>query len=362
MTPRFWTSDAPLALIRARIRPDPALGYDDRRLYVTPVVFDKLQQSVLRRQRLQGRPTDATATNEGIYASIRLDDGDRCPCVVPIAISKGDVGNYGALEDTLPICSASPAVWLALTSSRSANSTPHIDDATNISIVTVLEAVEPVALTEVVFGVSESQYSEALAAQDQIAAHVKSQVRLLYHGYSTTASVAVSGDSASSIVLQCLMCQPVSQGLLRPESEARIVIAKNAAGLRLPALDPNSAQDSSADLEEWDLGAEWFILGDTPLGSGRDMLSSAAFGSLKVGESHDTESVYSHLSPRINGQSRELNAIALSSPIDNFSLVPGACVGEDLDNRGYMSLVSLARAGIVSGSWILLEPVTLSKP
>ncbi|KAJ2820267.1 hypothetical protein FBU31_005275, partial [Coemansia sp. 'formosensis'] len=91
------------------------------------------------------------------------------------------------------------------------------------------------------------------------------------------------------------MCQPVSQGLLRLASEARIVIAKNAAGLRLPALDPNSAQDSSADLEEWDLGAEWFILGDTPLGSGRDMLSSAAFGSLKVGESHDTESAYSQL-------------------------------------------------------------------
>ncbi|KAJ2868846.1 peroxisomal assembly protein [Coemansia aciculifera] len=370
--PSFWTSDAPLALIRARICLDPALSYDERRLHVSQAVFDKLQQSALRRQRLQGCTIDATATNgtlhtalaaRNIYASIRLDDSDRCPCVVPISISKRDIGDYSALEDDLPICSASPATWSALTSSHSANSTPHTDDATNLSIITMLEAIEPVALTEVVFGVSESQYSAALAAQDQIAAHVKSQTRLLYHGYATAVSVAEPGDSMSSIVLQCLMCQPVSQGLLKPGSEARILIAKSPSvtGPQLTVSDPNSTQDSSVDLEEWDLGAEWFILGDTPLGKGRDMISSAAFGSLKVSGSLETESAYSHLLPQIKGQGRELSAIALSSPIDNFSLVPGIGAGEDLDNRGYMSLVSLARAGIVSGSWILLEPATSLK-
>ncbi|KAJ2030058.1 hypothetical protein GGI08_009547, partial [Coemansia sp. S2] len=59
----FWTSDAPLTLIRARIRLDPALSYEERHLYVSQAVFDELHQSALRRQRLQGCPTDAAATN-----------------------------------------------------------------------------------------------------------------------------------------------------------------------------------------------------------------------------------------------------------------------------------------------------------
>ncbi|KAJ2110002.1 peroxisomal assembly protein, partial [Coemansia sp. S142-1] len=244
--------------------------------------------------------------------------------------------------------------------SRSPSRSPHTD---SISLITTLEAIEPVALTEVVFGVGESQYSVALAAQDQIAAHVKSQTRLLYHGYATTVGVAEPGDSAGPIALQCLMCQPVSQGLLRPEGEARVVIAKShyVAGPQMDVPDLNSTQDSDGDSEEWDIGAEWFILGDTPLGNGRDMLSSAAFGSLSVSGPLETESTCSHLLPRIKAQGRELSAIALSSPIDNLSLVPGTSAGEDLDNRGYMSLVSLARAGIVSGSWVLLEPATSPK-
>ncbi|KAJ2690990.1 peroxisomal assembly protein [Coemansia spiralis] len=349
MTPSFWASDAPLALIRARIHPDPALSYDERRLNVSPGVFDKLQQSALRRT---------------IYASIRLDDSDCRPCVVPIFLSKGNVSDDSALEDALPVCSVSPATWFALASSHSANSTPLANDAANLSVVAAIEAIEPVALTEVVLGVSESQYSAALAAQDQIAAHVKSQTRLLYRDYTIEVSVTTPSDSASSIVLQCLMCQPVSQGLLRLGSEARIVIAKSpsVAGLRLPALGPSSTLDSDADSEEWDLGAEWFILGDTPFGSGRDVLSGAAFGSLKVAGSHEVESASSDLLPRTKGQGKELNVITLTSPIDNFSLVPGACAGEDLDNRGYMSIASLARAGIFSGSWVQLEPVASQKP
>ncbi|KAJ1888526.1 hypothetical protein LPJ71_008458, partial [Coemansia sp. S17] len=308
--PSFWTSDAPLTLIRARIRLDPALSYEERRLYVSQAVFDELHQSALQRQRLQGCLTDAAATNRVIYASIRLDDSDRYPCVVSVSISKRGVSDYSALEDDLPICSASPATWSALTSSRSPSRSPHTD---SISLITTLEAIEPVALTEVVFGVGESQYSAALAAQDQIAAHVKSQTRLLYHGYATTVSVAEPGDSASPIALQCLMCQPVSQGLLRPESESRVVIAKShyVAGPQLDVPDLNSTQDSDGDSEEWDLGAEWFILGDTPLGNGRDMLSSAAFGSLSVSGPLETESTCSHLLPRIKAQGRELSAIAL---------------------------------------------------
>ncbi|KAJ2032932.1 peroxisomal assembly protein [Coemansia sp. S3946] len=333
--PSFWTSDAPLTLIRARIRLDPALSYEERRLYVSQAVFDELHQSALRRLRLQGCPTDAT----------------------------NSVSDCSALEDDLPICSASPATWSALTSSRSPSRSPHTGDTANLSLITTLEAIEPVALTEVVFSVRESQYSVALAAQDQIAAHVKSQTRLLYHGYATTVGVAEPGDSAGPIALQCLMCQPVSQGLLRPEGEARVVIAKShyVAGPQMDVPDLNSTQDSDGDSEEWDIGAEWFILGDTPLGNGRDMLSSAAFGSLSVSGPLETESTCSHLLPRIKAQGRELSAIALSSPIDNLSLVPGTSAGEDLDNRGYMSLVSLARAGIVSGSWVLLEPATSPK-
>ncbi|KAJ2737039.1 peroxisomal assembly protein [Coemansia sp. BCRC 34962] len=364
MTPSFWASDAPLALIRARIHLDPALSYNERYLYVSPVVFDKLQQSALRRRHLQGGTPDATATKGIIYVSIRLSDSDSCPCVVPVSLSKGNVSDNAAVEGALPVCSVSPAMWSALTSTRSASGTPLVNGAANLSIVTVIEAIEPVALTEVVFGVGESQYSAALAAQDQIAAHVKSQTRLLYHGYTTEVSVTTPDDSANSVILQCLMCQPVSQGLLQLGSEARIVIAKSpsVAELQMPVLGPSSSLDSDADSEEWDLGAEWFILGDTPLGSGRDVLSSAVFGGLKITGSHEAKSAPSDLPPRAGGQGKELSAIALTSPVDNFSLVPGVCTGEDLDNRGYMSIASLARAGICSGSWVQLEPATLQKP
>ncbi|KAJ2741923.1 peroxisomal assembly protein [Coemansia sp. BCRC 34301] len=362
MTPSFWTSDTPLALIRARICLDPALGHDERRLlYAPPAVYDELQQSALRRRHLPSSPTDPSVPNEYVYASIRLDDSDRYPCVAQVFRAPKPSASSCTLTDALSMCSATPAVMSALARSSSVSSFQLADDAEAFSISVMLEAIEPVALTEVVLGVSESQYSAALAAQDQISAHVKAQKQLLYQGCSTTASVVEPDDSASTITLQCLMCQPVAQGLFRPGSEARIIIAKRPS-VPVPSsqdLDSSATQDSATDLGDWDLGAEWFILGDTPLGNSRDALANTLFSDLKVSESHEPGSEDSRLAvPLSKQQSRKLNAISLARPVDNSSLVPGVCAGEDLDNRGYMSLASLARAGIVSGSWVLLEPMT----
>ncbi|KAJ1947634.1 peroxisomal assembly protein [Kickxella alabastrina] len=336
--PSFWTSDAPLAQIRVCIQPAEdstaticANNNDATRKLAVPLdVYNELQQSLIQRQKIDGRaPANESAQKDQLYVSVSVvGQSARTPCVM--AVGKDPVGRQPA-GAAVPICVASNTAWLAI--EDDANGL-QMDDATPASVSAVLEGIVPIELTEVVLGVSSSQYDDALAAQDQISAHINSQTRLYYRGFSTTAIV---GDAGEPISLQCLMCQPVSQGVIRSDSGGaapRIIIVKTkspaASGTQDAHLLLEEQSGSEFDAEQWDLGAEWLILGNAPLAH--------------------------------NAKNTEISAVELDSPIDHAKLVPAAYAGEDLDNRGYMSLASLAKLGIVSGGWVLIAPSPAAKP
>ncbi|KAI9501820.1 P-loop containing nucleoside triphosphate hydrolase protein, partial [Coemansia spiralis] len=50
------------------------------------------------------------------------------------------------------------------------------------------------------------------------------------------------------------------------------------------------------------------------------------------------------------------DVVGLKEPVDDSQILPTPVAGDDVYNRGYMPLAALARAGIVSGSWVLVEP------
>ncbi|KAJ2000089.1 hypothetical protein H4R26_004775, partial [Coemansia thaxteri] len=273
-----------------------------------------------------------------MYASIRIDSNDYShPCVVLATLTQHQADDCCPLADALPICRVPFATWSAITNYGRASQA--IDAAADLSVAAVLELIEPASLTEAVFGVGEDQFSQAMAMQDQISAHIRAQTPLLYHGYTTridAASVCVAAtDLTSPIVLRCLMCQPVAQGLLQQKGDPRIIITKCSSS---DFQDPSVDFVPIADTEQWDLDADGFILGDSPLGSSLAMRAGAK----------------TYLQPSIK-RSKTATAVCLAVPVDNVRLVPGISPGEDLDNRGFMSLASLARAGIVSGSWVLIE-------
>ncbi|KAJ1956987.1 peroxisomal assembly protein [Linderina pennispora] len=168
-----------------------------------------------------------------------------------------------------------------------------------------LEVVDPVELTELVLGVDAAQYADAITMQKEIAEHV--QAKLFRHNRE----VRVGG-----LTLRCLMCQPVAQGIVRPGSDPKIVIVKDTRRAEMPVGDTVG--------EEWeDLGAEWFILD----GAGDTLLAAAG--------PHGVE----------------IKAAALLAPVDHAKIAPVEN-GEDTGNRGYAELATLAKLGVVSGSWV----------
>ncbi|KAJ1725523.1 peroxisomal assembly protein [Coemansia erecta] len=264
---------------------------------------------------------------ERVYASIKTDGcsgSSGKPCIVEVAEGIQDD------KDSL-VCLASGSVWSVVGANidcldEEDNFGPH-------SVAAALEVVVPVELSEIVFGVSSSQYDAALAAQDTIAAQIREQSRLYYEGYQI--SVATSEDSHELVTLQCLMCQPVSQGIVYSNSSnTRIILVKSLSAEDSSATDDQvaepSTEDNVLDIDQWDIGAEWLILGDAPSLENRDR----------------------HV---------EVSAVPLAIPVDNAQLVPAAYPSEDYSNRGYMSLAALAKTGIVSGGWILVSSLAISE-
>ncbi|KAJ2544536.1 peroxisomal assembly protein [Coemansia sp. RSA 1853] len=190
-----------------------------------------------------------------------------------------------------------------------------------------IEAIIPVELTEIVLGVSSEHYANAQAQQAAI--------------------------------------------LLFPEILKLEEFVKNPAQISASVHpDPHNGSElddlqetDESDLEQWDLGAEWFILGGSALESGRGKLVDAAFNQPWLADAMrgsalaetDLPSV-AEPTAALNGRYVSLTAVGLEAPLDGVQLVPEAFPGEDLANRGFMSLASLANAGIVSGTWALVAP------
>ncbi|KAJ2787451.1 peroxisomal assembly protein [Coemansia interrupta] len=300
--PSFWTADVPLALIQVRIQPATCAGDDGRRTLAVPsTVYSALYR---------------------IYASIRaggFSGSNGKPCIVEVTKDIHD-------DDGSLACLASGSTWSVVGTNADC-----LDEEGGFGlhfVAATLEAVVPVELSEVVFGVSSSQYDAALAARDIITMQIKGQSRLYYEGYHIT--VATSEDSRELVTLRCLMCQPVSQGIVYSNSSStRIILVKSlsaedSSNMDSQAAEPSTEDNDVLDVDQWDIGAEWLILGDSPSFDNRDR----------------------HI---------EINAVTLATPVDNSQLVPAAYPGEDCLNRGYMSLAALAKTGIVSGGWILVS-------
>ncbi|KAJ1965749.1 peroxisomal assembly protein [Dipsacomyces acuminosporus] len=351
--PNFWTSDIPLDRIQVSICADAASDSNDNdelmHLLVPQAVFDSLSR--IASQRLS------------IYVSIRVQ-GTNTSCIALVGKSNQ---SSSSKSDATPKCQANNAVW-SIISGSIANIRSVSSDAED-SLIADIEVIEPVELSEVVFGVSSDEYDQALQMGDKIVEYLKGQTRI----YSSGQSISYNGE----IKLRCLMCQPVSHGMIRQgaSSSGRVIIVKNSPTLTksLAANDEGSFDNgvmtpdsiaSDGSLNQWeDLGVEWFILGNTPFGNNRDSLVSAAFNNTRLLEASFGESPRSELgtiATQISGADgfgsrsdrMQLAAAELQSPVDNSKLVPGINNAEDLDNRGYMSLATLAKLGVISGSWI----------
>ncbi|KAJ1805467.1 peroxisomal assembly protein, partial [Coemansia sp. RSA 2598] len=275
-----------------------------------------------------------------LFAGISVGGREgRNSCIVEITKEPANNdSNSGNLTDSAaPLCVASRSTWLAV---GGTSRNLHAEDAQREWTMATVESVLPVELTEIVFGVQAHQYEAALEAQERIASLIKEQKTLYYRGRQVTAVSDNKGEEP--ILLQCLMCQPVSQGVVSVGSATRIAIVKCGSALHARTDEAaNLTWDSAADetnpkssefsnvIEQWDLGAEWLILGNEPL----------------QGTSNSTQ----------------IAAVELAMSIDHEKLVPLPYPGEDIDNRGYMSISTLAKQGIVSGSWVSVSPALVDE-
>ncbi|KAJ2223033.1 peroxisomal assembly protein [Coemansia sp. RSA 485] len=265
-----------------------------------------------------------------LFAGIRVggQQNHSNSCIVEIA-KESDTNNSGVpSDDSVPLCIASGSTWLAV---GNAAGGLELDDTQPRCVSATIEGVVPVELSEIVFGVHALQYEAALQVQEKITLLIKAQTALYYRGRQL---MAVTEDKDKDpILLQCLMCQPVSQGVIFIGNNTRIAIVKSESVPYAPAGQSagpitgsafdnigSTSRQFDSELEQWDLGAEWLILGNQPL----------------KGTTKDTQ----------------MTAVELTMPIDHARLVPSMHPGEDVDNRGYMSISTLAKQGIVSGSWV----------
>ncbi|KAJ2827271.1 peroxisomal assembly protein, partial [Coemansia erecta] len=302
-----------------------------------------------------------------LYASVIGRGSDRGPCVVRVV---KDSSCDSRSADDRPTCVATSAAWSAICSN------PPSQSSDNVLVIAKIEAIVPVELTEIVLGVSSEHYADAQSLQAAIANQLRARDEVFYPGLTATVRSDACAEEALPIVLECLMCEPTTQGVLPKDGDPRIIVVKSSTHGSTQAypdlhnsVDSDSTQEADDfDLEQWDLGAEWFILGGSALETGRSKLVDAAFNqpwlSKVMDVSHLSESglvsTADTASSKFGGYI-ELTAGALEAPPDNVKLVPEAYPSEDLANRGFMSLASLAKAGIVSGSWALVAPASALK-
>ncbi|KAJ2848340.1 hypothetical protein GGI22_005752, partial [Coemansia erecta] len=300
--PSFWTSETPLVEIQAQISIDIQTADHDRTISVPSAAYAVLQQSLARRRALQERsPNRIDITDDILYASVKANRGDRTACVARIIRDStldsawpSDRGSYR--------CRASRAAWLAIAkgeggseASKAMDAYSKSDEDEGVSIVATIELIIPVTLSEIVFGVASDRYADAIDAHDTIADHIRSQTQLYYQGFRTVvgsgADTSGRQDAEASISLTCLMCQPVIQGIICKGDNPRIVITKLPTNTPSVAGEPpdDERQDAyeDTDNDQWDLGVEWFILGDIPLGSSRDKVAGAAFNDLMLVDKAD---------------------------------------------------------------------------
>ncbi|KAJ1995831.1 peroxisomal assembly protein [Coemansia spiralis] len=382
--PSFWTSDVPLVQIQVQIVLDTQSAYSGRALVVPSAVHNKLQHSIARRCALVGQPLDSVSNvDEHYYASIQAGQaGTKATCVVYV-VHSDSLDNEESSKGVY-ICKVTSAAWSAITESDACSNksngctqgTAYINLTEELSIDATLEAIAPLDLTEIVFGVTDDQYGDALKAQGSIADYIRSSTRIYYQGLEiaiqATTETSASQNSGGMISLTCLMCQPVIQGVVRKGSNPRIIITKSTGVTKQNALVPDTRyseyrSDNGGDIgddEQWNLGVEWFIIGDIPLGSNRNKIAGAAFNDPvligQTGEScTDKLSRINPLSiaaPHNCKYSTSFDVVGLKEPVDDSQILPTPVAGDDVYNRGYMPLAALARAGIVSGSWVLVEP------
>ncbi|KAJ1739339.1 peroxisomal assembly protein [Coemansia sp. RSA 1086] len=337
--PGYWTSDAPFGRVDVCIQLEPELHEEQRTLYVPASLFSTLQATIAQRPTSNSDDSALNCKSEELYAVIGTQNKSHTLCVVRVVTR--DTDEHKSSKDR-PECQASYALWTAIGGTTTDSCKPDADDTQQIIAATV-EPVHPIPLTEIVLGVSNEQYAAAHELQSEISRQLLSQGGVFYPRRACTVN-----DSKATIVLECLMCQPAMQGILPGASEARIIIVKQTQSA-ISASEDLQDQSEDMDLGQWDIGAEWFILGDTALASERSKLVDAAFAQPWIADD-----------PTVTGKSRvKLTAIALEAPPSDTELVPEAYPGEDPESRGFMSLASLAKAGIVSGSWILVEPTTV---
>ncbi|KAJ2714111.1 peroxisomal assembly protein, partial [Coemansia spiralis] len=331
--PSFWTTDAPCRQLQVRIRPGEPSTDHERCLAVPSDTYEALRASLAQRQ----------AHGDVAYASVVAGRDGRCGCVVRVARDEAAAHGRRSTDGAPPVCVAGGGTWAAVFGRD-----PEDDDVHD-PLPAALEPIAPVALSEIVLGVASEHYAAAQMAQAEICRQISSSPQVFSRGLVTALGNGLGADRSTPIALECLMCQPVSQGIMAADGSTRVVIVKVPP--QHPAV-PGEAHDApgACDAEQWDLGAEWFILGDVPLGAGRDRLADAAFNGLQH-RPKDTATMPDDEKSRV-----KLAVVELTAPPNSSRIVPAPYPGEDLENRGYLPLALLAKMGIVSGSWVLVTP------
>lgn len=306
-------------------------------------------QTLEKHQQLRSQLVETPVADHTIYVSISVagNNGKQQTCCVARvdACEHLDKQKDDEQQQQQYLCSVGNDIWQLLLSNGYATLE---DTRTAVS----LEVITPMELTEIVLGVAAASYEQALAEKGQIFEWLNDQEEKNSLYFQGRISSFKSISRGNTLDLNCLMCMPVSQGLLTKTAHPRIILVK------MHDTQPGSNSDNTVPkgplAEQWNLGAEWFILGEnptSPLGIGE---SDSLYNLLAADAGKDL----SLLSVSDRGEEGiELDAVEMTTSIDSSKMVPDAYAGEDTDNRGYMSLEALAAAGILSGSWVAVAPV-----
>ncbi|KAJ2613600.1 peroxisomal assembly protein [Coemansia sp. RSA 1365] len=360
--PSFWTADTPVGHLKVRIRSGKHSHDQERRLVVPASAYTALRELLQRRQQLTVVRDSIfnAAGDDELYVSISTRNNRQRPFIVQIF--KDDSGTHDDQSEdgnSDLVCTVCDKVWKEISGGR------HKFYDSDASIRVLLEPVLPIELSEIVLGVSSEQYVAAQSMQTEIASQLTAHSDVFYPGRILSITFGGESELDTLITLKCLMCQPTFCGVISRERLPRIIIAKDTAQESAASrqsstdIDPEYDTEADMDFDQWDLGAEWFILGSTPLGEDREKLANAAFNDPQLVKLLEQSNIPEDRAESILPETRssrciEFTATMIATPPNDDEIAPRVCSGEDPDNCGFMSLTSLARTGIVSGSWVLV--------
>ncbi|PIA19112.1 hypothetical protein COEREDRAFT_57839, partial [Coemansia reversa NRRL 1564] len=361
--PSFWTADTPVGHLKVRIRSGKHCHGQGRRLVVPTSAYTALRELLQRRQQLTvvRDSTFNAASDDELYVFISTRNRRQMPFIVQIYKDDNSTQEYQPEDgNSDPVCTVCYKIWKEINGDIQ---NFHDSDA---SIGALLEPVLPIELYEIVLGVSSEQYVATQSMQTEIANQLTELSDVFYPGRILSITIGGESELDTLISLKCLMCQPTSCGVISKERLPRIIIAKDTAqestavSRHISAdIDPEYDAKTDMDFYQWDIGAEWFILGSTPLGDDREKLANAAFNDPQLVKLLEQSNLPEDKAESMSTETRssrciEFKATMLATPPNDDEIVPQLCSSEDPDNRGFMSLALLARAGIVSGSWVLV--------